>query len=142
MFHRATTKYVCGIDLHAKKTDVMDLSGLVVAKGRVPCRIEAVMDLLARYVGGVMVGVESTYNWYWLWMAVTIRLFLTGTAGHRTDSEGRREPGTRSARPHADYARQPQGDRSRRDSYYLFGTVVQPTVNLQCISRRRPEANV
>ena len=64
MFNRATTKYVCGIDQHAKTLTaaVMVLSGMVLAKGTVPCRIEAVMDLLGRYVGEVAVGLESTYN--------------------------------------------------------------------------------
>ena len=38
MFHGVTTKYVCGIDLHAKTLTgvVMDLSGFVVAGGTVP----------------------------------------------------------------------------------------------------------
>ena len=38
MFHGVTTKYVCGIDLHAKtlRGVVVELSGLVVARGTVP----------------------------------------------------------------------------------------------------------
>ena len=68
MLHRVTTKYVCGVDLHAKTLTgvIMDLEGKIQRKGTVACEVPRVMELLGPYAGDVTVGVESTYNWYWL----------------------------------------------------------------------------
>ena len=68
MLHRVTTKYVCGVDLHAKTLTgvIMDLEGKIHRKGTVPCELPQLMELLGPYAGDVTVGVESTYNWYWL----------------------------------------------------------------------------
>jgi len=81
MLHRVTTKYVCGVDLHAKTLTgvIMDLEGKIHRKGTVPCELPRLMELLGPYAGDVTVGVESTYNWYWLIDAL-----------HRVDASGNR----------------------------------------------------
>lgn len=67
MLHRVSTKYVCGVDLHAKTLTgvVMDLGGKVERRATIPCEVPKVLELLAPYGRDVTVGVESTYNWYW-----------------------------------------------------------------------------
>lgn len=66
--HVVTTKYVCGVDLHSKTLTavVMDISGNTLAKGTYPCGLEGIGEMLLSFGSDVTVGVESTYNWYWL----------------------------------------------------------------------------
>lgn len=68
MFYRLSTKYVCGIDLHAKnmRCCVMDREGKILAKRTIDCCPEDIMEFLKPYGKDITVGVESTYNWYWL----------------------------------------------------------------------------
>lgn len=68
MDYHVTTKYVCGIDLHAKNMVccVMDQNGKILKKKTIPNRIMEVVDFLAPWEKNITVGVESTYNWYWL----------------------------------------------------------------------------
>jgi transposase len=68
MFFNVTTKYVCGIDLHAKTLTacVMDLNGQIFKKKTIPCQVQSVLAYLAPWGKDITVGVESTYNWYWL----------------------------------------------------------------------------
>jgi transposase len=68
MFYQLTTKYVCGIDLHAKKLDacVMDREGTMLKKKTIDCQPESLLKFLTPWKKGITVGVESTYNWYWL----------------------------------------------------------------------------
>ena len=68
MFYQVFTKYVCGIDLHAKKMTacVMDKAGKIIKKKVIPCQVQSVMDFLLPWEKDITVGVESTYNWYWL----------------------------------------------------------------------------
>jgi len=67
LFHHVSTKYVCGVDLHAKTLTgvIMDLSGKIERKATVDCEVPKVLELLSPYGADVTVGVESTYNWYW-----------------------------------------------------------------------------
>jgi transposase len=62
------TKYVCGIDLHAQTMAIciMDKNGKVLVKKSIKCTIDLLMELLKPYRKRISVGVESTYNWYWL----------------------------------------------------------------------------
>jgi transposase len=62
------TKYVCGIDLHAKNMSVcvMDKDGKVLLKRNISCEFDVFLALIKPYKRSVTVGVESTYNWYWL----------------------------------------------------------------------------
>jgi transposase len=68
MFVTVKTKYVCGIDLHAYTMSVciMDKNGKVLVKKSIKCEIDLLMNILKPYHKNVTVGVESTFNWYWL----------------------------------------------------------------------------
>ena len=68
MFVTVKTKYVCGIDLHAYTMSVciMDKNGKVLVKKSIKCEIDLLMNILKPYRKSITVGVESTFNWYWL----------------------------------------------------------------------------
>jgi transposase len=68
MFYSVTTKYVCGIDLHAKTLTgcIMDRDGKIVKTKVIPCQPVALLEFLDPWKKEITVGVESTYNWYWL----------------------------------------------------------------------------
>jgi hypothetical protein len=68
MFYVVKTKYVCGIDLHSKilSACVMDMAGRIVKKKVLDCQPQQVLDFLAPWGQDITIGVESTYNWYWL----------------------------------------------------------------------------
>jgi len=68
MLHQVTTNYVCGIDLHAKTLSVciMNLIGKIIKRITLKCDKKAIIDFLSPWKGDITVGVESTYNWYWL----------------------------------------------------------------------------
>lgn len=63
-----TTKYVCGIDLHAREMSicVKNIDGKVLMKRNVACDIKTFMNHIEPFKKSLTVGVESTYNWYWL----------------------------------------------------------------------------
>jgi hypothetical protein len=68
MFVTVTTKHVCGIDLHARTMSVcvMTENGLVVLKKTIDCSITTLLECLKPFIRSITVGVESTFNWYWL----------------------------------------------------------------------------
>jgi transposase len=68
MYYPVLTKYVCGIDLHAKKLTacVMDREGKIVQKKTISCQREDLIKFLKPWKKDITIGVESTYNWYWL----------------------------------------------------------------------------
>ncbi len=68
MFYQVSTKYVCGIDLHAKnmRACIMDKEGKIIKQKTIDCRPGDVMEFIKPFRNDVTVGVESTYNWYWL----------------------------------------------------------------------------
>jgi transposase len=68
MYYPVTTKYVCGIDLHAKTLTacVMDRDGKIMKKRTLDCQVLPVIEFLHPWGKDITVGVESTYNWYWL----------------------------------------------------------------------------
>lgn len=61
-------KYYCGIDLHGKTmyTTIQDKAGSVVFHKNLPNSIDALREALHPFQGEVAIGVESTFNWYWL----------------------------------------------------------------------------
>lgn len=63
-----TTKYVCGIDLHAQTMAIciMDKNGKILIKKSIKCEMGLLMEQLKPFLKSITVGVESTYNWYWL----------------------------------------------------------------------------
>jgi transposase len=68
MFIDVTTKYVCGIDLHARTMSlcIMDKNGKILLRKSIPCDIHILLDCLKPFRQNITVGVESTFNWYWL----------------------------------------------------------------------------
>ena len=65
---RIMTKYVCGIDLHARKMTncVMDRTGKIFLRKEVSNSIEEFLEIIKTWQNDITIGVESTYNWYWL----------------------------------------------------------------------------
>jgi transposase len=63
-----TTKYVCGIDLHAQTMAIciMDKNGKILVKKSIKCEMGLLMEQLKPFLKSITVGVESTFNWYWL----------------------------------------------------------------------------
>jgi transposase len=61
-------KYYCGIDLHGKTmyTTIQDKAGSVIYHKNLPNSMDALRDALLPFRNEVAVGVESTFNWYWL----------------------------------------------------------------------------
>lgn len=68
MYYQLSTKYVCGIDLHAKTMSacVLDREGRILKKKSLPCQVGDLMEFLRPWGRDITIGVESTYNWYWL----------------------------------------------------------------------------
>ena len=63
-----TSKYCCGIDLHARSMYVciMDRAGQIKFHRNLKNDFGLLMQALKPYRRSVSIGVESTYNWYWL----------------------------------------------------------------------------
>ncbi len=62
-------KVIAGMDLHSNNVviGIMDKDGKRLASRKVACAIEEVVKVLAPYKKRLeKIGVESTYNWYWL----------------------------------------------------------------------------
>lgn len=61
-------KYYCGIDLHGKTmyTSVMDKSGALLFHQNLPNSMPALLEAIGPFRHDIAVGVESTFNWYWL----------------------------------------------------------------------------
>ena len=68
-FHHLTTQYVAGVDLHKNnlRICIMNLDGKILYQitiGR--HKLKKLKKCLAIYGIDITIGVESTYNWYWL----------------------------------------------------------------------------
>ena len=62
-------KIMTGIDLHSNNAlcGLMDESGRRLVHKKLPCELPAILQLLEPYQAQIAtIGVESTYNWYWL----------------------------------------------------------------------------
>ena len=62
-------KLIAGMDLHSNNVVIglMDMDGKRVAHQKVECKLSQVLKFLAPYKKRLeQIGVESTYNWYWL----------------------------------------------------------------------------
>jgi transposase len=60
--------YFCGGDMHSKTTyfKLLDQSGKVVMKKNMPNKFAIFKEFIEPYLPDVAVGVESSYNYYWL----------------------------------------------------------------------------
>ena len=63
-----TSKYCCGIDLHARNMYVciMDRAGTIKFHRNLKNDFALLTQALKPYRRSLSIGVESTYNWYWL----------------------------------------------------------------------------
>ena len=58
----------CGIDLHARTMHVCILAhdGSVVFDRNLPCHFETLLQAIAPFQDGIVIGVECMFGWYWL----------------------------------------------------------------------------
>lgn len=63
-----TSEYCCGIDLHARTmyVCVMDRAGNIKFHRNLKNDFALLTQTLKPYRRSVSIGVESTYNWYWI----------------------------------------------------------------------------
>jgi transposase len=67
-YAQSQTPFTCGVDLHAKKmhATIFNQQGKMITRKEIPCRKQEVASFFLPYIGQLSVGVESTFNWYWL----------------------------------------------------------------------------
>ncbi len=67
-FYNQTHRLYCGVDLHARTISlcVLDASGAVVREATIDAAPAAVLDALAPFRDGLVVGCECMFAWYWL----------------------------------------------------------------------------
>jgi len=67
-FYTHSFAYTCGIDLHGRSiyACILDREGEKRFHRRLPCDGEKLLRVLEPFRGDLVVGVESTFNWYWL----------------------------------------------------------------------------
>ena len=67
-FAQIKTDFVGGIDLHKKSMSIciMDLQGKIYLRKSIPCNFVTLFGILMEYNPQITIGVESTFNWYWL----------------------------------------------------------------------------
>jgi len=67
-FYTTQHRFYCGIDLHARTMHVcvLDAAGTVVYDRNLPCHFETLLQALAPFRDGIVLGVECMFGWYWL----------------------------------------------------------------------------
>ena len=67
-FAQIDSKYYCGIDLHSRSmyATVMDKSGKIYFRQNMVNNFDIFLKHVVPYLPDLAVGVESTYNWYWI----------------------------------------------------------------------------
>lgn len=62
------SKYFCGIDLHKDNMFVclIDNTGKIIFHKRIPARYSELKAVIGYYLKDCVIGIESTYNYYWL----------------------------------------------------------------------------
>lgn len=67
-FYNATHRFYCGVDLHARTIAicVLDAHGQVVREANIAASLAAVLDTLAPFRDGLVIGCECMFAWYWL----------------------------------------------------------------------------
>src|SRR5215472_12267160 len=67
-FYNAQHPFYGGIDLHARTMHVcvLDAAGAVVYDRNLPCHFETLLQALAPFRDGIVLGVECLFGWYWL----------------------------------------------------------------------------
>ena len=67
-YAKIDSDYFCGIDLHARTmyVCVMSKMGEIVFQRNLKNDFKLLLQVLEAHLGSIAVGVESTFNWYWL----------------------------------------------------------------------------
>ena len=67
-FEKIDSEYYCGIDLHSRSmyVTVMDKTGKIYFRRNMKNNFDIFLKDIMTYLPNLAVGVESTYNWYWL----------------------------------------------------------------------------
>jgi len=67
-FYNNTHHYYCGIDLHARSLYVciIDQDGNTTVHKEISAHPDKLQELLAPYIGNIVVGVECMHCWYWV----------------------------------------------------------------------------
>ncbi len=67
-FYDQQHRFYAGIDLHARTMHVcvLDAAGTVVLDRNLPCHFETLLQAIAPFREGIVIGVECMFGWYWL----------------------------------------------------------------------------
>lgn len=67
-FYNQQHRFYAGIDLHARTMHVcvLDAAGAVVLDRNLPCHFETLLQAIAPFRDGIVIGVECMFGWYWL----------------------------------------------------------------------------
>jgi hypothetical protein len=67
-FYDHQHRFYAGIDLHARTMHVcvLDAAGTVVLDRNLPCHFETLLQAIAPFRKGIVIGVECMFGWYWL----------------------------------------------------------------------------
>ena len=65
---KISAEYYCGVDLHSRTIYfcVMNQDGEILLKRNIQNKFEIFKQFIGRFIPGIAVGCESTYNYYWL----------------------------------------------------------------------------
>jgi transposase len=68
IFYTKQHQYYCGIDLHARMMYIciVDQEGKILYHQNISTSRDVFLEIIGPYREDICVGVESTYNWYWL----------------------------------------------------------------------------
>jgi transposase len=67
-FYLTQHRFYCGIDLHARtmRVCILDHDGTVVYDRNLPCHFPTLLQAIAPFRDGIVIGVECMFGWYWL----------------------------------------------------------------------------
>jgi transposase len=67
-FYNTQHRFYCGIDLHARTMHVcvLDSAGAVVLDRKLPCHFASLLEAIAPFRDGIVIGVECMFGWYWV----------------------------------------------------------------------------
>jgi transposase len=67
-FYSSPHPFYCGIDLHARtmRVCILDRGGDVHYDRNLPCDFPTLLQAIAPYRDGIVIGVECMFGWYWL----------------------------------------------------------------------------
>jgi transposase len=67
-FYNGQHRFYCGIDLHARTMHVclLDQAGTIALDRNLPCHFDTLLQAIAPFRDGIVIGVECMFGWYWL----------------------------------------------------------------------------